>query len=118
MSGVVAHLLVATGVGLSAAGWCVLIMRWSQPGVPHQTCGFWAVSSLAGFIADVLTGDTGWAIVQGVSAAIWTWMWWRGHRKGRMKKAAKALGEKSRARVQALADRLERSPIPVPGGAS
>ena len=107
-----------TSVGLAAAGWVILIRRWSQPGMPHETYGFWALSATGFCVYDVITGNTGWAVFQGCLAAYWAWMWWRGRRKGRMKKAAKELGAKSRARIDALVERLSPSPIPTPGGAS
>lgn len=107
-----------TGICLSAAGWAVLIARWSEPGMPHETYGFWALSATAFCVYDVVTSSTGWAVFQGSLAAYWAWKWWQGRRKGRMKRAAKELGAKSRARVEALVERLSPSPIPVPGGAS
>jgi hypothetical protein len=85
--------------------------------MPHETYGFWALSATAFFIVNVATGSIGWAVFQGSLAAYWAWQWWRGRRKGRMKKAAKALGAKSKARIDALVDRLSPSPIPALGGA-
>jgi predicted negative regulator of RcsB-dependent stress response len=51
-------------------------------------------------------------------AAYFTWQWWKHRRNGRMKKAAKALGAKSKARVEALVRQMTRSPIPSPVGAA
>jgi hypothetical protein len=111
-------LLGMFGTGVSVAGTAVLIARWSQPGIPHETYGLWALGSLALFVANVLDGSMGWVIFQGSCAVIYAWLWWRGRRNGRMKKAAKELGAKSRARVEALVEQLTPSPIPTPGGTS
>ena len=79
-----------------------------------------AMSAIAGFvlvIADVLDGSPGWATFQGALAALFVWLWWRNGGGRRMKKAARELGAKSQARVDALVNQLRPSPVPAPGGA-
>ena len=105
------------GICLAAAGWAFVIARRSELGVPHETYGFWALSSTYFFIYNVFTHSPGWATFQGSLAAYWAWKWWQGRRKGRMKKALKELGAKSQARVDALVERLTPSPVPSPAGA-
>lgn len=105
------------GIFLSAAGWALVSTRRSEQGMPHETYGFWSLSSACFFLYNVFTHSPGWATFQGSLAAYWAWMWWRGRRKGRMKKALKELGAKSQARVDALVERLTPSPIPSPAGA-
>lgn len=56
------------------------------------------------------------AVEYGALAAYWTWRWWKHRRGGRKKRTAKALGAKSRARIQALVRRMTPSPIPSPAG--
>lgn len=113
----ISDVLFTVSLGFSLAGLLLLIVRWREPGIPHETYGLWALANVAACVGNALIGSTAWATLEGILAIVWGYLWWRGCRKGRMKKAAKALGEKSRARIRALADRLDRSPIPAPGGA-
>jgi Flp pilus assembly protein TadB len=79
-----------------------------------------ALSAIAGFIlfvANVIDGSIGWAAFQGSLAVMFAWLWWRNGGNRRMKKAARELGAKSKARVDALVEQMKPSPIPVPGGA-
>jgi hypothetical protein len=69
------------------------------------------------FVAAVVDGSTIAAVIQGFFAAAFAWLWWRNGGGRGMKKATKSLGAKSKARVDALAERIEPSPIPAPGGA-
>ena len=110
-----ASLIELTGFCLACAGWVVFFANWSRP--PNGVYGLFALSATAFFIYDALTGSPIWATFQGAAAVLHAWLWWRGRRKGRMKKALKELGAKSRARIEALVERLSPSPIPAPGGA-
>lgn len=112
-----AVILGSAGAGVATVGTALVVMRRSQPRVPHESYGWWAAGNFLGFVSNVLQGSTGWATFEGALAVICAWMWWRGRRKGRMKKAVKELGAKSRARVQALVEKLTPSPIPSPVGA-
>lgn len=67
------------------------------------------------FAASVLTVWPG-AFVWGGAAALYTYLWWKHRRKGGWKKGARELGEKSKARVQALVEQMTPSPIPSPVG--
>jgi hypothetical protein len=69
------------------------------------------------FVAAVVDGSTIAAVIQGFFAATFAWLWWRNGGGHGMKKAAKSLGAKSKARVDALVKKIEPSPIPAPGGA-
>lgn len=69
------------------------------------------------FILSVIHGDKVSAVITGVFAVIAAYYWWKNRRKGKWKRAAKELGAKSRARVEALARQMTPSPIPSPVGA-
>lgn len=111
-------LLSSAGVGLHLAAWILAIIRWRTSGMPHESYGLMAAGSLMFSLSAVVSRSVGFAAFQAGLTGIYAWLWWKGRRRGRMKKAAKELGEKSRARVQALVDQLTPSPIPTPGGAS
>src|SRR6266498_5768978 len=50
--------------------------------------------------------------------AVWSaYMWWKNRRKGGWKKAARRIGAKSKAWVEALVRQITPSPIPSPVGA-
>lgn len=66
----------------------------------------------------VIDASLMWAVIYGLFAAYFTWLWWRGRRNGRRRKALKDLGAKSRARIEAMVRQMSPSPIPAPGGAS
>lgn len=110
--------LFALSTTANIAGMLLFILNWRKPHTPNVVYGMWALANLTACVANTLTGSTVWAVIEGVMTVVWAWLWWRGRGKGRMKKAARALGEKSKARVRRLAARLDRSPVPVPGGAS
>jgi hypothetical protein len=71
--------------------------------------GFWLL-----FLLEVLERSPRFAALYLLLAAYATYLWWKNRRKGRGKKALKALGAKSRALVQALVRRMTQSPIPSP----
>lgn len=53
----------------------------------------------------------------GLAGAFFSWLLWQfrgGGRGGRGRKALRELGEKTRARVQAMVERMRPSPIPSP----
>lgn len=86
----------------------------------HTTewAALYAIAFWMYFVSDVIAGSPTFLTVgQGLFAAFYTWLWWRNRRKGRWKRAAKELGAKSRARVEALVEQMTPSPIPVPAGA-
>lgn len=78
---------------------------------PLLTCGYVLVALGAAARADWLAA--GWFLLLAAAAAFW---WWR-NGGGRWRRAARELGAKSKARVEALVERMTRSPIPSPAGA-
>ena len=79
---------------------------------PQRFVGTWISSGAVGIVVGILNKDAGWftgsAVSLVIGLAIW---WWR--RKDR-KRAAKALGEKSRALVAALVQRAREAAQPRP----
>lgn len=67
-------------------------------------------------VLNVAEGSPVRAAIHAAVAAVCGFLWWINRRKGRMKRAARELGEKSRARVQALVEQMTPSPIPSPVG--
>lgn len=81
----------------------------------------WATAAVGAFIVAtscVLVGALFPATAFGVWAGICAYLWWRNRRNGRWKRAARELGAKSRARVEALARQMTPSPIPTLVGGS
>lgn len=107
--------------GFVIGGGCLSISTVFRPAPEqdHIADGLYAVGLWIGFIANVIDTSPVWAAVYGLGAAYYTWRWWKNRRNGRMRKALRELGAKSRAKVQVLVDRITRSPAPAPsGGAS
>jgi hypothetical protein len=77
-----------------------------------------AVVNLAVFIAELLDGAVVGAVINGSIAAVCAYLWWKGRRNGKWKRAARELGAKSKARVEALLENMSPSPVPAPAGAS
>jgi hypothetical protein len=80
------------------------------------THGAYAIAGWLAFLSNVIDQSPGWSTWSGLVAAFCTYLWWKNRRNGRWKKAAKALGAKSKARVQALVRQITPSPIPSPVG--
>lgn len=95
--------------------WCFL---GRSEEATHRSHGAFAVANWLLFIGDVMREEALWAALAGPCAVLFTWLWWKNRRKGNGRKALKQLGEKSRARVAALVERMTPSPIPSHGGAS
>lgn len=105
--------LTSIGCGLSVIAVAGQILQeWPA----HRVHGLLAIANWIMFAAQVLNGDRVWAAIHGLLAVYMTWSWWRNRPKGRGRKALRELGAKSRARVQALVDRVTPSPIPSPAG--
>lgn len=109
--------LSSTGFGLHAAAWGLAIARWRTSGIPHQSYGLMACGSFLLFLSACLDHSIGFAALQAALAGIYVWLWWRNGGGRRMKKIARELGAKSKARVDALVEQMQPSPISVPGGA-
>jgi hypothetical protein len=67
--------------------------------------------------ANALARDWLFAGLDGALAVWFGVQWWRGGGGGHTKRAARELGAKSRARVDALVRQMTPSPIPSPAGA-
>lgn len=80
------------------------------------TYGTYAIACWLAFLSNVIDRSPDWATWSGLLAVVCTYLWWKNRREGRGKKAAKALGAKSKARVQALVRQMTPSPIPSPVG--
>lgn len=78
--------------------------------------GLYAIGNWVSFIANVMEGSTIWAALFGLLAALFTWLWWKGRRRGRGRRALRELGAKSRARIEAMVRNMTPSPIPSPAG--
>jgi hypothetical protein len=74
---------------------------------------FVAGGASSGLACALLTGRPEDAALCGLALAVLAWDRW--NRKGR--RAAKALGEKSRALLDAVVERLREAELPVPEGA-
>lgn len=85
---------------------------------PTGRGGVFAISgNIVWLVQDVITHDR-FSLIWGTVWTILAIWWWRRNGGGKgLKKAAKELGEKSRAKVQELVDNLTPSPIPSPVGA-
>jgi hypothetical protein len=81
----------------------------------HTLIGVFAVASWTAVIDDVLSHDPIRMAIEGALALWWTWLWWN-NRNGQDRRAARELGEKSRARIRALVTSLTPSPAPSPAG--
>ncbi|WP_141576199.1 hypothetical protein [Actinomadura sp. WMMA1423] len=108
-----------TGTGFAVSGgyFTVTTLFSSVPEREHIADGFYALGLWLAFIANVIDVSPVWSAIYGLAAAYYTWRWWKNRRNGRGRKALRELGAKSRARVQALVDRMTPSPIPSPAGA-
>lgn len=82
----------------------------------HLSCGLYAAGLWLDFVDAVLAASPTRAALAGLFAAWFTWRWWNGRRGGRGRKALRELGAKSRARIEALVERMKPSPIPSPAG--
>jgi hypothetical protein len=72
------------------------------------------VANLAVFVGELVDGAVVGAVINGSCAAVCAYLWWKGRRKGGWRRAARELGAKSKARVEALVEQMTRSPIPSP----
>lgn len=114
----IATAISIAGSCFSLGGLALIVVRsWSDVENRHLVYGMYAIGCWLCFVANVLEGDLPWAVFQGSLAVIYSWLWWRGRRNGRGKRALKELGAKSRERVEALVRQMTPSPIPAPGGA-
>lgn len=78
--------------------------------------GAYAIAGWLAFLSNVIDWSPRWSTWCGLLAAFCTYQWWKNRRNGRWKRAARQLGAKSKARVQALVRRITPSPIPSPAG--
>lgn len=109
---------IAIGCAFFVAAFGALIANALGAIADSTYYGFAAVLNGAVFLMLIFDGQPGWAALSGIAAAINAYMWWRNRRKGKWKRAARELGAKSKARVEALARQMTPSPIPSPAGAS
>lgn len=72
--------------------------------------GFWWIESLRGSYKHEYV----WMSLSAVFAMVYTYLWWKNRRKGRFDKVKKFVGEKSKALVDKL---VEKMPQPNPVGA-
>lgn len=118
--GVVTVMNLADALGWVAAGLLIVAFLLQITNTIEARVGYalFAVAFGLGFLANVLDFSRGWAVYDGLMAVLYTWLWWRNRRNGRWRKAARELGAKSKARVEALARQMTPSPIPNPVGVS
>lgn len=104
---------IVSGVGCSIAGIGValVIKGRARAGNGLMALGNWIL-----FLNAVAVENHFGIAINGLAGVLSTYLWWKngGGRKGR--KAARELGAKSKARVQALVDQMTPSPIPSPAG--
>lgn len=97
------------------ASFVVLAAAFVEFSCGHRTASY-GLEALCFWIqtaADLLYGARPIAVVP-FAAAVWvTWKWWKGGRRGR-DKAAKMLGDKSRALLDALVRRAREIAVPRP----
>lgn len=82
----------------------------------HVGFGVVAFTNWIGFVDQLVVGDP-FAPGNGLIAAFFTYLWWKHWPRGRGRKALTNLGEKSRALIRSLAERVKPSPLPVRTGA-
>lgn len=109
----IANAIFGTAFALFTFGLCLLFKGHNEAADLS-----WVGSNALYSIANMINGDIGLAIFNGSLAAIIAILWWRRGGGKRTKKAARHLGEKSKARVQALVEQMTPSPVPSPVGAS
>lgn len=80
--------------------------------------GSYAIIYSAAFVVAAAEGDWAGCAVDAFWFVVAAYLWWRNRRKGGWKRAARELGAKSQARVEALLENMSPSPIPSPVGAS
>lgn len=78
--------------------------------------GFYAVAFWMWFIVDVIQGHRIGVAIQGFFALWNTYQWWKNRRNRKRGRVGLALGEKSKAVVDAMVAKLKPSPIPSPAG--
>jgi hypothetical protein len=111
---------------LSAIGWtatfvcfaALVMVIFGDSERTHQGNALFALANWTQFVVETIRGDTFWAVLDGLLAAWFTWLWWKNRRKGRGRKALKELGDKSRRRVQVLVEQMTPSPVPTPAGSA
>lgn len=82
----------------------------------RSACATNVIAAALCFVADVMDHAVIGQAIQCVVGVLNAWLWWRNGGGGRFKRAARELGEKSKARVQALVEQMTPSPIPSPAG--
>jgi len=127
---------VSFGGGLSLSGLLIIVLAhlvgdyWSMKGItPPPLSWTWRLFFINGpaafiqlmgiacwFVADLTGGAYVAVALDTMIAGGCLWHWWKTRDKngGRKKKALKALGEKSRAKLQELADKVKPIPAPLP----
>lgn len=109
---------IATAFVFTAIGRTVAALFWRRTArAAHITYGLFAIGYWLGFLGSVMEANPLGAVLYGLLAAFFTWLWWKGRRKGRGRRALRELGDKSRRRIRALVDQITPSPIPSPVGA-
>lgn len=83
----------------------------------HESYAVFAVANGLCWVGNAVDGNILGEILSGAPAVVFAWLWWRNRPRGKGRKALRELGAKSKARVEALVERLTRSPIPSPAGA-
>lgn len=84
-----------------------LFRTWGQ----GSYSGMYAVGNGLQTLSFAVRGDVLWATAFGLVTVWALWMWWRRGGGDKTKKAARELGAKSRARVQALVDAITPAPL-------
>ena len=77
--------------------------------------GMCAVGWWLWFLSDVMGGFRT-AVVSGLMAILYSWLWWKNRRNRKRRRALRDLGAKSRARIEAMVRQMTPSPIPSPAG--
>jgi len=104
---------VTIAEGVVAACWAATIVnigvarrRGFMSGVARMA---WVSAASYGTAALFLALGRDWPAAGGDAAlaAFWLWLWWRG-RRGKRRKALKAIGDKSRAVLAAMARNMPR----------
>lgn len=102
----------------SVAGY--LIADRGNPVAAKWLCAVAALAYVALAVLFALSRDWPWSGIDTALAAFYGWLWWNRRNRRRRRRSLRSLGEKSRARLAAMARNMPKpGPVlrPVPQGA-
>ncbi len=99
--------LLYLSIGLALLG--VFLAMFTDQYESH-TWGIFIISNALSFIHAVMDNAPSGAMVSGLCAVYCGYKWWHSGPGGKIKKAAKELGDKSRQKIQAMVDSLAPTP--------